>query len=91
MMARLSDSELLILVRQVLLNNIRDCPVMCAEDIRKVLSSDHGIKYNNGKYFSKKLRYALYEDRENSIARSYVGGTIVYYLEDWKNAYSNNR
>ena len=89
-MARLSDQELLILVRQILLN-IEDCPVMCAADIRKVLSSNHGIKYNDGRYFSKKLRDALRKDRENSIARCYVGGTIVYYLEDWKNAYSNNR
>lgn len=87
-MARLSDTDLLEVVRDILLKYDK-CPVKSSEDIRNILAVDYDIHYDDSRYFSKKLTRAVI-DRKEIIEVRFVGNTYIYYLEDWKNAYSNN-
>lgn len=89
-MLRMNDIDLLNIVRTILLENDTS-PVMSSEDIRKILQTNYDIHYNDNRYFSKKLSNAVRNNRDQIITSAYVGNTTVYFLEDWKNAYFNNR
>lgn len=87
-MPRMSQKDL----EEYVVNILRDpqfvinsIPAKTASDIRRILSGHYGIHYKDNRNFSKKM-YRMADDSD-LVNWTYVGNTMVYFLEDWKEFY----